>query len=433
MSVQVLLDQLTTDQVSLIQRHLKLQANIPRWTQSAIPPDPIPPIIFYSADSTTVSLPKAFGTKLVPDLILPISPSPVQFAFTATLLEHQVSICDEAMSGLQSSGGTILNVYPGCGKTVMAAKLAAELGYLTLVVCHRETLTRQWLQTFQTMTTANIWIVGTPVPITPVHVVISMNGQVPRLPLEFRQQIGTLILDEAHALCTPSNVGVLLSTTPKYVISATATLDRPDGLQSMVYAVSGLHKVERMSSKPFTVIKLMTGVSVETQSGRQGGVDWADLRKKLFEHPQRNELILKLVETHPQAKIIILTDRIEHANYLTSRLKENNESVDVLAGSKKTYSNSRILVGTTSKIGTGFDEKSACPDFDGNRIDLAIICFSTKQVGLLEQSVGRAFRAEFPTIIHLVDDIDTIKRHWTTAQKWYKSRSGEIKIWHGIQ
>jgi len=103
------------------------------------------------------------------------------------------------------------------------------------------------------------------------------------------------------------------------------------------------------------------------------------------------------------------------------------ESVDSMAGTKSTYSDSRILVGTISKIGTGFDEKTACPNFNGVRINMLILCTSIKKASLLEQSIGRVFRAEMPVVIDLVDDNPILKRHWKERQKWYISRNGTIK------
>ena len=107
-------------------------------------------------------------------------------------------------------------------------------------------------------------------------------------------------------------------------------------------------------------------------------------------------------------------------------LSSLNVKTDFMMGTKKTYSDSQVLIGTVSKVGTGFDEKSMCPDFGGKRSDLLIYCSSTKKAGLMEQNVGRVMRAECPSVIHLVDDNPSIKRHWTESKKWYVSRGATI-------
>ena len=70
----------------------------------------------------------------------------------------------------------------------------------------------------------------------------------------------------------------------------------------------------------------------------------------------------------------------------------------------------------------------ACPDWGGQRSNMLILTGSTKSLSGLEQFTGRVFRADFPTIIDLVDDNRICKGHWTKRRKWYEDedRNGEI-------
>ena len=54
---------------------------------------------------------------------------------------------------------------------------------------------------------------------------------------------------------------------------------------------------------------------------------------------------------------------------------------------------------------------------------------SMRSQSLLEQVAGRIFRADFPQIIHLVDDVQISENHWKDAQSWYISRNGYIMIY----
>jgi len=85
-----------------------------------------------------------------------------------------------------------------------------------------------------------------------------------------------------------------------------------------------------------------------------------------------------------------------------------------------------------SKIGTGFDEATFCSDFKGRKSDMMILCGSTKDEGGLEQFTGRVFRAEFPTIIDLVDDNHICKNHWRVRKNWYYERGGKIEVFKMI-
>ncbi|GAG77337.1 unnamed protein product, partial [marine sediment metagenome] len=185
--------------------------------------------------------------------------------------------------------------------------------------------------------------------------------------------------------------------------------------------------IVKISEKPFNVYKYHTGVEVPIVLNRQGNSDWSKLTSMLCQDQQRNDQIVRLVSRNSTSKILILTWRHEnHVIPLVQMLKDNGENVDYMAGTKKKYSDSRILIGTISKIGTGFDEKAACDDFNGIRINLLILVGSIKNVELLEQVAGRCFRADFPSIIHFVDDMKIIQNHWKEAKKWYESRNGTI-------
>jgi hypothetical protein len=97
-----------------------------------------------------------------------------------------------------------------------------------------------------------------------------------------------------------------------------------------------------------------------------------------------------------------------------------------MAGHRKHYHDSKILIGTISKIGTGFDEQSACIDFSGERINMLILMGTTKSDTVVEQVLGRAFRADLPHIIIFVDNVQVVKRHWYVIKKWCLEHNGEI-------
>jgi superfamily II DNA or RNA helicase len=212
------------------------------------------------------------------------------------------------------------------------------------------------------------------------------------------------------------------------VIAETATLERVDGMHTMIHALCGTHGIFRISQKPFHVIKIETGITPPDERNSHGGIDWDKMMKYFNQHPIRNQLILSIIQQNKSHKILLLTGYKEQAKILLEALRQQGESVDYMIGTKKTYSDSRILIGTISKIGTGFDEESACANFNGIRLDLLILCTSIKNAARLEQSVGRVFRAEFPTFIDLVDNHAICKNHWYERRKWYLDprRNGTI-------
>jgi len=85
-----------------------------------------------------------------------------------------------------------------------------------------------------------------------------------------------------------------------------------------------------------------------------------------------------------------------------------------------------VLVGTDRKIGTGFDEATACANYRGRPSDLVIICNSIKKVARLIQNAGRGFRADKVNIMHLIDDDSILESHWKGNEDWYRSVKATI-------
>jgi superfamily II DNA or RNA helicase len=153
---------------------------------------------------------------------------------------------------------------------------------------------------------------------------------------------------------------------------------------------------------------------------------WSEYVKSLVQNEYRNDMIVSWILKNSNRKILVLTDRKEMIEQISKRLEEKNIEHDFLFGSKKKYKDTKILLGTWAKIGVGFDEKTACENFSGIRIDLVFLLFSTKQTWLVEQSVGRAFRADMPAVVDFVDNHGTSKSHFGSRQRWYRSRGGNV-------
>lgn len=390
-------------------------------------PEPPAPIIFYNIDKDIVHLPYSFAASLfqiTPNLTIPFPVT--SFEFTGQLREIQVAVEAEAWEQLKKIGTSTLGLYPGFGKTILGAKLATRAKLMTVVLVHREILTVQWKKTFQDFTNAHVWIVGEKHPPPLCDVIICMDTRWSQIPTTMRDAIGFLIIDEIHAFCTPTHVSCLLAFHPKYIVAESGSLERDDNLHVMAYAICGSHGVHRESNIPFNVMKINTRTKPERKMNRFGGVDWAKLVEATLFDARRNQIIFNLVTANLNRKILILTSLRDHATLLYDALQKANIPSDYLCGTKKGYTDSVVLVGTTSKIGTGFDPATSCPTYAGKPFDLLILACSIKKYSMLVQNIGRVFRSEFPTVMHLVDDDDIYKSHWYKARKWYISRGGVI-------
>lgn len=393
------------------------------------------PIKFFKVSENHVFLPSLFGRKLfakeIEKSILEIpTHKSVLFNFSQRLFDHQQTLANNAIEILKKQKAVLLNLYTGFGKTIMGAYLSSSLQKRTLVLSTQSILPKQWEETFSTFTDANVYIYDgnkKKMPPEDSQVVICTSGVLEKMDPEIRSSFGTVILDEVHSFCTRTRICTLLLVEPTYVIAETATFERPDGMEIMVRSVIGYNDIVVPLKKKFNVYKVETGVKPTVKLDWRGKMIWHEYISSLVKDEYRNQIIVSwIIKNSTSRKILILTDRKEMIENITVLLDEKNIEYDYLFGSKKKYRDTNILLGTWGKIGVGFDEKTACEDFSGRRIDLVFLLFTTKQTWLVEQSVGRAFRSEMPAVIDFVDDHKTSKNHYQSRQRWYKSRGGTI-------
>lgn len=433
MAVHVELSKIPQKDKHVIKKFLCMQPKKMDFSKRARYAKPKDPVNFYVIDPSRDNciLPYTMGNSISKYNVNASRKYPTSiYNFTGTLWEDQVKVVGDALKYMKEQGTVTLGLYPGFGKTILSAYLASQQDGIVIVLFTRTSLQVQWKETFTKYTNAKCWTVDEEDMPSGFNVILCMNTRIHKIPPSILSAIKCTIIDEAHLFCTPGNVCVLLATQPMYIIACSATLNkRKDGMQSMIHAMCGKHGVFKTSTKPFVVYKLLTGITVELQKTKQGDTNWPQLVTDLVNHPLRNEYIIDLVKRNSTYKIIVLTLSRPHAFYLAEELQKQGVSADVLAGTKKMYYDSQVLVGTLSKIGTGFDEATFCKDFKGRKSDMMILCGSTKDEGSLEQFTGRVFRADFPTIIDLVDDNHICKNHWRERKNWYYERGGKIQVY----
>lgn len=385
------------------------------------------PILFYIEQDELFYLPYLFTSSLLQfnpndNIIYPT----VNFEFTGKLYDKQIEVEEESWNQLQMYGTTTLGLYPGYGKTVLGVKLASRLKLITIVLVHREVLMIQWKNSFERFSNAKVWIVnGKDIP-SEYNVIICLDTRWKLLPSEIRNSIGFLIIDEAHTFCTPKHIKCLLSFQPKFILIETATLERDDGMHSIIYAIAGSHGVFRDSNKPFNVIKVSTNIRPIRKYNSKGYVSWSELIKSLLFNEERNELIIKLINSNLENKILVLTNLVEHVKLLHDKISKLGISCDYMCSNKKNYYDCKILIGTYSKIGTGFDQETLCSNYLGERFNLLIIASSIKKYSMLIQNIGRVFRSDNPIIIFLVDNDKILKSHWYKVKNWFVNHGAKI-------
>lgn len=381
---------------------------------------PPPPVPFYVQYSDGYALPFAYACSLG------YTPTPKPFVsiqFTGSLedSEHRRQTYDveSNIQWLLQYRSVLIELPCSSGKTVIAACIAARSGKFVIVLVNRKPLVKQWAGTFSKVTDALVWCVHDRPPPS-YNVIISTPRKLLKLSPDIRAACGILLVDEADRLCTKGALPALLAVQPEYVVSMTATPWRDDGMDKALWLLNSGSNA-RESRRPFTVYTLRTRIRPDYQKG-----DWHGLLNAIFGDPARNDMLVRLVENSPEKKFMILTRRQEHCEKLLELMYDAGIQASTFYGDQVMYSEARCLIGTSDKIGIGFDEASFCADYSGIPADVIVFPATVLSKSLYYQMVGRGFRSKNPTIIQFLDDDPTAAKHWKEEVKVINMLGGTI-------
>jgi len=388
----------------------------------------------YILEEYHIYLPYRFACSIT-NKIQNISSDHIRFKdinFIGKLRDYQVEVYEEAWDLLSKWNTVTIGMPPGWGKTMLSVLLWSKLKMMGLILTHTKCISIQWLRTLEEYIPELVgcfWVVGETIAPKEGEIpaaIICLVDRFEKIPLKLRKQIGVLIIDEAHSICTTTGIPALLGTQPLKTIAISATLERTDGLETMIQSIVGVYGVFKVSKKPYTVICYNTGIFGEEKYTSEG-IDFVKLIKSLASNPIRNRKIIDFIDRNKNKKTIGLTRLTDHIRILTPLLEEKNIKTDSLYGKKEKYSDSQVLLGTIQKIGTGFDEKNACDDYGGTPSNMVLFLLTIGKWQLFEQGRGRVMRCEEnPVVVWFLDENKTCKRHWDKISKWIEMTNGKI-------
>ena len=250
-----------------------------------------------------------------------------------------------------------------------------------------------------------------------------MNAtNVPKHSSEFYKDIGFLMVDEIHCIMAEGLSKCMQRIVPRYVIGLSATPYREDGLNILLDLYFGKRKIYRKLHRKHIVYKMKTGFTPTVELANNGRINWGVVLDSQANDVKRNETIIYIVKSFDKRVFLILCKRVSQGRYLVQRLTEEGEDETSLIGNQQEFEqNSRILVGTSSKAGTGFDHP---------RLD-ALILASDIQAYFI-QYLGRCMRTEdgVPIIFDLVDNNPILEKHFRVRRNTYIEHGGEILDFH---
>jgi superfamily II DNA or RNA helicase len=336
------------------------------------------------------------------------------------------SVQSGAVRALLEHDNGVFVAPPGVGKTVVGICLAAERARNTLVVVHRQPLLDQWitqLSLFLGIDPKAIGQIGagkrTPTGRLDVAMIQSLirNGRVDDLIAAY----GHVIVDECHHVPAISFERVLSEVKARFVTGLTATPHRRDGLHPIIEMQLGpvrftVDPKSQAARRPFEhrLIIRETRFTGGPMDLAVSGSGIQALYARLATDEQRNQLIVDDVVRAIQEgrSPILLTERKDHLEHLTMRLRPAVRHLLVLRGGRIPAERralaaqlasipddeSRLVIATGRYIGEGFDD---------GRLDTLFLAMPVSWKGTIIQYTGRLHRLHRgKTEVRIYDYVD---------------------------
>lgn len=192
---------------------------------------------------------------------------PLESTCNIRLRDYQKDFFAANISALENNTGILLEAPCGHGKTMMAIYIAFQWGVQTMVLVPTYYLAKQWKQRIEECTDASVVILksaDSEVPIDRDFTIVVMDLFSCRtLPKELINNIGHVMLDEAHRVGAETYLPILEEIPAQYRTALTATFRRTDGVHRVLKYHFGEHiKMDNRFPKPF-VYAVRTGVSIK--------------------------------------------------------------------------------------------------------------------------------------------------------------------------
>lgn len=385
---------------------------------------PAPPSFkVYRENGERLCVPRYFGGPVERDT----RPEP-KSARIHTHFQPQSDIQNEAIhkgiEALSTVGGGVLSLPCGFGKTFSAIKIASHFKVRTLVVVHKEFLATQWEEQIRRFcphaTIGRVQCDRLELDCDFVIALIQTMSQ-RAYPIGTFDDIGLLIVDEAHHVCARAFSQFLFKLCPKYTLGLTATPERKDGLTRLLYWFLGpsFFCIERTSRDAEVKWVEYNGPFPEVATTRFGKLSLPHMITDLSDCTERNELLCTLINrllNSTSRNILLLTDRRSHAQFFMERYPQDAGLYigGLTDAARETSAQKRLIIATFGLAQEGLDIP---------KLDTVILATPKSDI---KQAVGRILRggsANPPLVYDVVD-------HWSV---FYAMAQKRKKVYSEMQ
>jgi superfamily II DNA or RNA helicase len=255
-------------------------------------------------------------------------------------------------------------------------------------------------------------------------------------PRELLAQFGLVIVDEMHHLGALTLSQVLPQVPARYVLGISATPDRNDGLEHVLYWLAGptcfvykrLPSITGLSHTVHVRQLLFRGGTRKEIVYRSGQIGFAAMINSLAADAERNALLLHLARDaleRGRRKVLIVTSIVAHAQGLAAALGGPAAGVMTVFGgcsaavvAQGKSDAARVVVATYQFLEEGYDDPT---------LDTLIMALPRSRI---QQVVGRCERTHegklIPEVLDVVDTFSVFEPMAWKRHRFYKSRGFRI-------
>ena len=370
--------------------------------------------------------------------------TPIQINFKGELRDKQKEIINTVMPKLYETGGGIITLPCGYGKTILSLYITSLIKLKTLILVHKSFLVDQWIERIKEfIPDVSIGTIKQNKIDTNKDIVIgmiqslSMHDYDPELLKGF----GLIIIDECHHIAAKVFYQSLNKVNSKYIIGLSATPERKDGLTKVIkwYVGDFLYKIVENKNEITKVFKINfdteNDLFVEKYTRLKGKqiLNSAKMETNITMINERNKLIFTVIKyfIEKDKNILILSGRVEHLkllkleiDYFIKKTKKNIKSCMYIGSCsqderKDAEKNGNIIFATYSMAHEGLDIP---------RLNTVILTTPKSDV---VQSIGRVMRSKniSPIIVDIIDNIEVYKSY--SYKRLHLYRKNKYKI-HNI-
>jgi superfamily II DNA or RNA helicase len=381
-------------------------------------------------------IPKYYGLKELgePQEINIDSGDDISLEFKGSLRSEQQPIAEKFIEAAHDTGGGLISLRCGGGKTVLAIYCACVLKKKTLVVVHKEFLLNQWKERIsQFAPDAEIGIIKqNKVNITGKDIVLAMlqSISIKDYPDDTFSSFGFTIIDECHHIGAEVFSRALPKITTKYMLGLSATPKRKDGLSKVFeWYLGDMVYITKEKEKDVVNVELIEYYNDDLKYCKDeimynGNRCTSRMITNICLFEPRTKIIIDKITdlVSDNRKVLVLSDRREHLTNIKNEIDKNDvcSTGFYLGGCKqdelKESEEKDLILGTFSMASEGMD----IPALD------TIILASPKTD--VEQAVGRILRKKkqdrikTPLIIDIVDKFATFVNQSKKRKTFYKKK-----------